>query len=132
MKRRSWIPWCISVACSVLITLAVLSTRDYPELPDHLARLSALCDAFFVPGALYLCLCGLVFAANDGIFDVIGFSWMKFKRLFRRNPDPEGAGTFYDYRMMKHGGKKRSMKHILIPGCCDILIAVVFMLRTLG
>lgn len=86
-----------------------------------------LCDAFFVPGVLMLCFGLLVFATNDGAFDMLAFGIIKLFDLFRRDLTKVKYRTFYDYRKAQEG-RKRPYIYLMIIGGAFVLAAVAFLL----
>ncbi len=121
----------IAAVVSLGITLVILQIRSYPELGEAQARAAALSDAFFVPGVLFAGVAGLSFIADDGLFDIFSFSFLRMKTIFRiRKKDDDGPKSFYEYRMMKHEGKKSSLKFLFVIAGADLLAAVIFLLMS--
>ena len=132
MKQpRNWIIWAL---ISIAVSLGVLTARGFFAETVYAVRLSDLCDALFVPGILLLCIAGLVFVADDGVFDFFGWTARRLIRLlrFRRPMDEEGdPKTFYDYRQMKHSGSRTDTRPLLIIAAADLVLAGVFLLMYL-
>ena len=132
-KKRKWLRYVVTLSIALLIGLAVLLARDAFHQTDAHLLLQALCDAFFVPGILILCVGFLVVVANDGLFDMINYGVGKTLRLVlsekRRSAYPK---TFYDYRVMKHEGKNPSAAFLFFIGGGLVLVAVVFLLFSEG
>lgn len=132
MKRLS--RWAVWVLVSIAVSLGVLTARGFFAETGYAARLSDLCDALFVPGILLLCAAGLVFVADDGVFDFFGWTARRLIRLlrFQRPMDEEGdPKTFYDYRQMKHGGRRTDTRPLLLIAAVDLALAGVFLLMYL-
>ena len=129
-KKKSLTPLLITLAFSVMLTVIVLAIRKYLTLTDYFEKMAALSDAFFVPGVLLIGFGVLVFAANDGFFDIFSYGMIKListMRLHRRK-DPDGPADFFEYRMAKHGEKKPLPVYLFIIGGIDLIAAVVFLI----
>ncbi len=87
-----------------------------------------LCDAAFVPAALLLCLGLIVFVADDGVFDMFGYAFMRATAVFR-GAEARAAlpKTFYDYHCLKHQ-KKADCRFLLAAGATWLALAFVFLL----
>ncbi|MBO4297445.1 MAG: DUF3899 domain-containing protein [Clostridia bacterium] len=87
-----------------------------------------LCDAAFVPAAMLLCLGLIVFVADDGVFDMFGFAFMRATAVFR-SPEMRAAmpKTYYDYHCLKHQ-KKADCRFLLAAGASLLALAFVFLL----
>ena len=95
------------------------------EWPDIAA---ALCDACFVPAALFISLGLLLFVSNDGLFDIMSFGVQKVLRLVQ-SAEKQAAfpKTFYDYRVLRQG-KKAGFGFLLLAGAVYLALAAVFLL----
>ncbi len=129
-KKKSLIPILVTLAFSIAATAIVLVIRKYFTLTDYFEKMSALSDAFFVPGILLIGFGVLVFVANDGFFDIFSYGMIKLISTMRihRRKDPDGPADFFEYRMAKHGEKKPLPVYLFIIGGIDLALAVVFLI----
>ena len=82
-----------------------------------------LTDSFFVPGVVITALGLLIFASNEGSFDIIVYGVQRFVGLFRKNYQPK-YHTFYDYRIA-HSESKLPFSFLIIGGVFFIAISMV-------
>ena len=110
------------------VMAGVLFARDFLSLTDRAETFAALCDACFVPGVLLVGVGALLFVSNDGLFDIFTFNMQRLMQLSRRKERRgETPHTFFDYRMMKHGGRKAGFGFLLGIGAVYLVAAVVFL-----
>ncbi len=93
---------------------------------------TCLSDGFFVTGVLYVGFGLLLFAANEGIFDIISYGFKSLLYLFtpiRKDPD---AGGYYEYKMKKKESRKAIPYHITIIGAAFLVPAITFWIVTMS
>ncbi len=79
-----------------------------------------LCDAFFVPGVLLVCIGLLIFSTNEGTFDGLTYAVKSFVNMFRKS-SLRKYDTYYDYKASR---KNRDTKFGYLIYCGLFLIAV--------
>ncbi len=84
----------------------------------------SLSDACFVSAVILLGVSGILFARNDGTFDVFGYS-IKYT-FFNHYPGLGSTNGFAEYREKK-AAKRKSPINILFAGLIFLVAAVVFM-----
>lgn len=85
-----------------------------------------LTDSFFVSGVIMTGYGLLVFASNEGTFDMLKYALRRMFFWFKRNPIDEKYRTFYDYRMAQRE-KTSSFGYLIIVGIVFILIGLSFL-----
>ena len=86
--------------------------------------LRCLCDGFFVGGALILIAGTLVWTADQGVADGLGYSLSRFFR--RRGPNyDDRRETYSEYKERKHSRKVHVAEFFI---CGGILLAVSIIL----
>ncbi len=89
-----------------------------------------LSDGFFVTGILYVGFGLLLFAAHEGIFDIISYGFKSVLYLFtplKKDPD---AGGYYEYKMKKKESRKAIPYHVIAIGAAFIILATAFCIVT--
>ena len=88
--------------------------------------LTILCDAFFVPGIFLVMLGCLLWIANTGFFDSLGYAvrtaahlLIPFRKVERK--------TFYDYKEEKAEKRGKTPAFIGIVGGFYLLLSAVFL-----
>ena len=85
--------------------------------------LRSLADALFVSAVILLGVSGLLFARNDGFFDIFGYS---FKFAISNHFSSKGKiEDFADYKAKKLEDRKSPI-NILFAGLIFLIIAVIF------
>jgi hypothetical protein len=89
-----------------------------------------LCDGFFAPGLLYICLGGLVWVSKLGTFDGLGFTVSHWKQsLFNNRRDWHKEEDYYNYKKRQAEKKKnRTFNEFLIVGGASVTIASVLLI----
>ena len=93
--------------------------------------LRALCDGFFVAGALVMGMSGLMFAGNEGVFDIFGFG---ISHLFTTRwpglstmPDDHRKEKYVDYKERKRKNPSKPLP-VLLAGAIYMVLAVIFLI----
>lgn len=87
--------------------------------------LRSLGDAFFVSAVFLLGVSGLLFARNDGFFDIFGYS---FKFAISNHFSSKGKiEDFADYKVKKQEDRKSPI-NILLAGLIFLIIAVILVI----
>lgn len=123
-KAGKWAPWLSSSGVGLLISLGVLVSNSFWTVgkPDIFRLLS---DACIVSAALVGGVGALVFAANEGVFDMLSYGILHIFDLFRPNARNERYRDFYEYKLSK-GERRRPVAHMLIVGIVFFLLSWIF------
>lgn len=121
---------------------------------DSSALFGLLCDAFFVPAALYLAAAAIAFVSSEGIFDALTYGFKQLIHLRRLKPfvppttkessanekhasdaskqEKPSAETqsYFEYHTRKQASRKFSAWNLLFIGCAFFLPALVFAFLT--
>ena len=123
-KKTLW-TYLITAGVGLLITLLVLIIRSTFTQTAAIIIYQDLCDAFFIPGASFLCVGALVWASNGGAFDMLRYGAIRFVDRFRKDVINRKYHTFYDYREAQKS-KHRSFLYFFLVGLAFVVVAVVF------
>ena len=91
------------------------------------AILSILCDAFFVPGILLVLFGALMWVANTGFFDSLGYALRTAAHMFLPFMKTERK-SYYDYKTEKADKRGSTPYFMFIVGVVYMVLAVVFLL----
>lgn len=128
-KKRSARKFLIAFAIGMVIAAGVFTARGGLEYTDTVTVLQAFCDAFFVPGILFMGFGALLFCADDGLFDMMNYGVMKVINLSRSKKHRDAfPKSFYDYRQMKDGKRKGGFGYLFIVGGVFMALAVLFLI----
>lgn len=132
MKKKI-ILYTVYFVVALAMVLLVCGLRGIlTEQKDKVTVIVALCDAFFVAGAMFLCFGGLAWASDKGAFDGLGYS---FSSLFNIHK-PAGKGlnwqkkeTYQEYVERKHSPeKKKSQPFLFIVGAIFLVVAIILLI----
>ena len=118
----------VSLAVGLAIGVSLFLGRGGMAAESDVRTYHLLCDAAFVPAAILLSLGLIVFVADDGVFDMFGYAFMRATAVFR-SPEMRAVmpKTYYDYHCMKHQ-KKADSRFLLAAGATWLALAFVFLL----
>ena len=126
MKNKNLIVFlCTLGFCVVVAVLMLVSSNTFSQT-DTDVILTNLNNAFFVPGAISLCVGLLTFATNHGSLDMISYGMIKFFDLFRRDLSKVKYRSYNQYKEAQVG-KEKPFNHFLIVGAIFIAISIVFL-----
>ena len=102
-----------------LIGFAIFLVVLIMELTREILVLRALCDGFFVAGALVMGMSGLMFAGNEGVFDIFGFGishvfttrWPGLSTM----PDEHRKEKYVEYKERKRKNPSKPLPILLLP-----------------
>ena len=130
MKERNL--WFVKYIVGVLVcggvAAVVLLNRDMDGLTEKKDVYKALCDAFCVPGVLFLLFSALLAVAREGAFD--GVSYVFRRAFFALIPGGRNKVEKYaDYKEQKEAKreKKVSFRFMLIVGGAFLAVSLVFL-----
>ena len=114
-----------TMVSGVIITVAViwLSLNRDKDLTH------ALCDGFFVSGALLLCYAGLIFSSQQGTFDIFAYGishlfkvrWPGFSTLSEEHEKE----TFADYRQRMDAKRKYPFGTLIAAGFFAVIAVIL-------
>lgn len=116
----------ITVAVGLVIAFLALLARNIFNLTATVDFMKAFCDAFFVSGVVLVCVGGLVFVSNGGVFDMLAYGIRTFFESFKKNVTDRKYKDFYEYREAKKSSK-RSFSFLLVVGIVFIAISMIFL-----
>lgn len=132
MKKKI-ILYTVYFVVALAIVLLVCGLRGIlTEQKDKVTVIVAVCDAFFVAGAMFLCFGGLAWASDKGAFDGLGYSVSSLFNIHK----PAGKGlnwqkkeTYQEYVERKHSPeKKKSQPFLFIVGAIFLVVAIILLI----
>ena len=120
-------PYFITAATGLAVSIWTCISRNIFAAETKAQVFTILCDAFFVPGVLLLCVGLLMYAANEGIFNAISYGMKILGRSFRGKKDEKIIDEeFHEYHA-RVSQKKMKIKHFLLVGVIYFVISIIFM-----
>lgn len=123
MKERTR-AFLISLVVGALLSLVVYLLASGQDT----GIVQRLCDSFFVSGVLITGSGGLMFARNEGLFDIFGFSVKSLFgiRLPWQMPQQQEHENFAEYKARKRE-KRKSPAGMLLAGALYLALSVVML-----
>ena len=120
-----WKKYGISLAATVVMVVAYALGENIAkqELVNAIVLLS---DAFAVPGFLFLFAGIIVWLANNGSFDAVGYLATAVVRFFIPGGNLQHE-SYGDYKERKNGKKTTGYGFLFVVGLACMAIAVIFL-----
>ena len=116
----------LTVLAAIVLFFLMCIQEQLFVLQDRIKILTALCNAFFVPGILLVGLGALLWLSNGGVFDIVAYSTRNLLTLLNPFRKSEKHETYFDFKTRKESGRQKQQKPILIyVGLVMILLACV-------
>lgn len=127
-RNRWYIKYIVSILVCGGLAAVVLLNRDMGGLTEKKDVYKALCDAFCVPGVLFMLFAALFAVAREGAFDGVSYA---MKRAFL-SLVPGGRSKiekYADYKERKEAKreKKVSFRFMLVVGGVFLVVSLVFL-----
>lgn len=125
----------IKIVILLIIALAIILTICgvnglLTEKIETIQVVRVLCDAFFAAGIVFLGISGLVWAAEKGAFDGLGYSvstMINTHMPTSKSLNWRKKETYEEYIARKHAPeKKKKLKASFIMGAIMLVVAIVF------
>ena len=119
-------PFLIKLGICLMVFLAVASLRGLFTAQEPAEVYRALCDGFFVAGALLTCYSVIRYCARDGAYDIFGYGMKNLKAMFI--PTREVNKRYYDFKQEKAAKRQPFSVNTLILGLCFLAASGVCLL----
>ena len=124
-KKETFVAYTVVIAIGLLMAAGVCGSKNILNRPMSEA-IKILSDAFLLPAAMFCGLGGLVFASNNGIFNIMVYGTKSFFcHLFRRKEFLNRYKDYFEYNKEK-SRESASFGFMLIPGIVFMILAVSF------
>ena len=117
MKSKHRMPaWLIELIISAAVFFAVAASRGVFTEADPITVYKGLCDAFFVPGIMLICVGLLSITASQGVFDIFSYAFRFAKSLFIPFSKEEKHQRYYEYKLEKALRQKKTKPLFFLIG----------------
>ena len=118
------IKYSVLSAIGLLMAYIVLNNYGFFETADLAYRYRILCDAFTIPGVIFIMCGALVWISQQGMFDSMSYALKMIKDQFSREHDHVKHG---DYVLEKQENRKNGgFGFLIITGSVFVAISLVF------
>lgn len=122
--RKSWLKkFCIFFAAAAVLTVFfayVFGVFGKTETKDIMEQ---LCNSFFLTSLIFLGSAGLIFAADEGGFDILKYSiGMLFRMVQKGRFD-----KYHEYKERVHSKGKTKISHLLVIGGIFMVLSLAFL-----
>ena len=111
---------CLIAAFVIMLSKKVF-WQEEPKMVYHI-----LTDSFFAPGTIMAAFGLLVFATNEGSFDMLVYGIRRLFVLLKRNARDDKYSTFYEYRQAQRENQY-DFGYMIIVGLFYIGISMIFL-----
>ncbi len=123
--KEKLIYWLVPAAIGLAIFGLAADARHCFDGVDSDVLMRGLSDASLLAGVLLAGAAALAATSVWGTWDLLGFSWQKFKGLFTRDPAKSGAKDLYAYRQGKTE-RRYKLWNCLVIGSAFLALAILF------
>ena len=118
-------PLILSAAAAVVFCLILCFTERVFWLETPLQVWTALCNVFFLPGALILTAGILYWVSHEGLFDIFTFGARKIGGLRKSKKETIRKESFFDYQTRRKASRKPYQSSLLWVGAVLLAISLV-------
>lgn len=115
----------ITLLCGGVIMYLLFTIRGTFAQEDNVIVIKDISDAFTSAGILILCCGALVFISNQGMFNMISYSFKKVAFSFRKDHTKRMNKLYHEYNREQQE-TPASMAHLFVVGSILLLIGTVF------
>ena len=127
MKERI-LRYSITTAACLVVAFIICALGGIFSMHEDFRIYGLLCDAFFIVGVFVAAVGLLIFASNQGVFEMLVYGVMRFFSLFKKKPKEVKYETFYDYHVARAERNKFPYTFLIIVGLGFIIVALIFLL----
>ena len=117
----------ISIAVGLALTLLLMIAKDFFSQDRKTEIFRILSDSFFAVGVLFSGVGVILFASDNGLFDMLSYGVKTFFTVRKRDVKNRKYKDYYEYKKAK-SEKKRSKAYLLLVGLLWIIIAGVWLI----
>ena len=126
----------IKLICYLAATIIAAAVAILYMVSNDVTSLSGselyrvLCDAFTIPGLLYLLLWGLIWASHKGALDGLGFVFSNMFAALIPGMRAKRTTKYYDYVQLRRENRKpfSYVRFLGVVGGVFLLVAIVFLI----
>ena len=126
-KNHWWLKYLIAFLVGIGLFMMVVIIKDLFHQTEPKDIYHILSDAFFVPGVLLIGFGLILFASNEGTFDMLSYGLLSFFNLFRRDMTKMKYHDYHDYKESKRE-KRQSFGHLIIIGLIFIALSILMLM----
>ena len=125
--KKKLLQYGICGAIGALLAYWVMHSEGLFEVwSERTAAVAILCDAFFVPGILFIMVGALVWIASTGFFDSIGYAARTASHLLLPSSLRKGERkSYYEYKTEKAEKRGKFPIYIFIVGAFFLFIWLI-------
>ena len=126
--RKLLLKYSITVAVGAAVAAFLVWQHDLFGTDSIVRSFHILSDAFVVPGVLLLMVGVLIWVANFGIFDMLGYAGSRVGMMFIPSYKKYDHQTYYDYKERRKDKRISGYSFILHVGLAFFAVGVVFLI----
>lgn len=122
---KTWVKYLSTTIALLVVSLVICLSRDLFVRTEPSEIIKILCDAFSVPGIVYVCFGLLSICNQQGTFDGLGYTFKSWTRVMKNYKNDERNPKSYSEYKESVKGKRKILWHFIIVGFCFIAVGVV-------
>lgn len=130
--RRYLVSYGVTTIVGGLLTATYIATHRLSEAETVSAKYIELCNAFSVPGMLFILVGLLLWCAGKGAFDGIAYSMSVFFRSINPFRKLDSNEKYYDYVQRKNGKRLKGYSFLFVIGFAFSVVALIFYLLSVA
>ncbi len=127
-RKQSVIKYICTFAAGICLSVACLSLRQEFPAPEIAENMRHICDAFTVPGMIFILTGGLIALINAGALDGMGYAAKFVVRTFFPVGLWKKDESYYDYVQRQRSKPIKKYGYLFIVGGVNMVIALVFLI----
>lgn len=122
---KTWVKYLSTTIALLVVSLVICLSRDLFVRTEPSEIIKILCDAFSVPGIVYVCFGLLSICNQQGTFDGLGYTFKSWTRVMKNYKNDERNPKSYSEYKESVKGKRKISWHFIIVGFCFIAVGIV-------
>lgn len=124
-QTKTWVKYLSTTIALLVVSLVICLSRDLFTKTEPSEIIKILCDAFSVPGIVYVCFGLLSFCNQQGTFDGLGYTFKSWMRATKNYRNDEGSPKSYSEYKDSVKGKRKISWHFIIVGLFFIAVGII-------
>ena len=118
------IKYSVISAIGLMMSYIVMNNYGFFEAQDLAYRYRVLCDAFTIPGVIFIMCGALVWISQQGMFDTLSYAGKMVMDQFRREHEHT---KYVDYVLEKRETRRQGgFAFMIITGLAFVAVSLVF------
>ena len=123
--KKKLLQYLICFIVGALIAFLIMESKGLFTVNEPVEIAAILCDAFFVPGILFVMIGALVWISTTGLFDSLGYAFHVASHTLLPFLFKSANKSFYDYKAEKDESRAKTPAFVFIVGVVFLAASVI-------